>query len=285
MRIVVAGGSGFIGRRLLSELRAGGHDIVVVTREPSSPGEVGWAEVGPAIDGAGAVVNLAGASIGAGRWSSERKRQIVSSRLEATDALVAAIGAAASKPSVHDNASAIGVYGDAGDATVDESAPPGSDFLSEVCVAWEAAAARASVRWVALRTALVVGRDAPSLKLMALPFRLGVGGRLGDGRQWFPWIHLDDLVGLYVRAIDDAQLQGPVNAVAPHQVQQREVARDLGRVLHRPALVPTPAIALRLLLGEQADLLLHGQRAVSARLDGFEFRYRMLEAALEEALG
>jgi uncharacterized protein (TIGR01777 family) len=284
MRIVVAGGSGLIGSRLAQELQTRGDDVVFVTRNPRSTSEVGWTDLGAAVEGADAVVNLAGESIGGGRWTSARKERILASRVDTTDTLVAAISAADVKPRVLVNASGVGIYGDSGDAVVDESAPPGSDFLSEVCVAWEAAAARAPVRWVAMRTALVVGRGAQSLKLMALPFRLGVGGRLGSGRQWFPWIHLDDLVALYVRAIDDDGLGGTLNAVAPQQLQQREAARDLGHVLHRPSLVPTPAPALRLLLGEQADLLLHGQRAVSSRLDGFGFRHQTLQAALEEAL-
>jgi hypothetical protein len=285
MRVVVAGGSGLIGRSLGGRLKGAGHDVIVVTRKPESAAEVAWDEVGKAIDGAGAVVNLAGASIGGGRWTSGRKREILASRVESTEALTAAIAAATARPGVLVNASGIGIYGDAGDAVVDETTPAGSDFLADVCVAWEAAAARSPVRWVAVRTALVVGRGAQALKLMTLPYRLGAGGRLGNGRQWFPWIHLDDLASIYLRAIDDETLQGPVNAVGPQQLRQAEAAQEIGRVLHRPSLVPTPAIALRAVLGEQADLLLHGQRAVSHRLEGIELRHATLRSALEEALG
>ena len=171
-------------------------------------------------------------------------------------------------------ASGIGFAGDAGDAVVDEDAPYGRSFLAAVCAAWEAAGAAAPVRHVAVRTSLAVGPGADAVRLMALPFRLFAGGRLGDGRQWFPWIHLDDLVRVYRLAIDDESLSGPVDAVAPQLFRQRDAARDFGAVLHRPARVPTPAPVLRAVLGEQADLLLHGQRAVSQRLNGFEFRYR-----------
>ena len=174
--------------------------------------------------------------------------------------------------------------GNAGDVVVDETSPPGSSFLAQVCVAWEAAAAEAPVRNVAVRNALVVGRGAHAVRLTALPYRFFVGGPAGGGRQWFPWVHLDDAVRLYRLAIDDESLEGPLDAVAPEQLRQREAARLFGQVLHRPALVPTPGFALRLMLGEQADLVLHGQRAVSRKLDGFEFRYRGLRAALEDAL-
>ncbi len=157
-------------------------------------------------------------------------------------------------------------------------------FLARVCADWEAAAA-VPVRQVAVRTPFVVGAGAPALRLMALPFRLFAGGPAGDGRQWFPWAHLDDIVAVYRRAIDDDSLRGPLNATAPEQLRQREAARALGSVLRRPAILPAPAFALRLLLGEQADLLLHGQRAVSRTLEGLEFRYRGFRAALEDALG
>jgi uncharacterized protein (TIGR01777 family) len=203
--------------------------------------------------------------------------------VDTTKALAGAIAAAEHRPAVFVTASGIDYYGDSREAVVDESSPAGSSFLSRVCVAWEEAATGAEVPHVAVRTALAVGPGAPSIRLMALPFRLLVGGPVGGGRQWFPWIHLDDLVAVYRLAIA-GKLEGPVNAVAPQQIRQREAARDFGAVLHRPAVVPTPAAAVRLLLGEEADLALYGQRAVSASLDGVEFRYRELRAALENAL-
>jgi uncharacterized protein len=188
-------------------------------------------------------------------------------------------------PRVFVSASGIDYFGDSGDAVVDESSPPGETFLARVSVAWEAAAAKAPVRHVSVRTSLVIGPGAQALRLMALPFRFFAGGPVGGGRQWFPWIHLDDIVRLYRQAIEDESLSGPLDAAAPEQLRQREAAREIAAVLHRPSLVPAPAFALRLVLGEQADLLLHGQRAVSRKLNGFEFRYRGLRAALEDALG
>jgi uncharacterized protein (TIGR01777 family) len=191
------------------------------------------------------------------------------------------------RPRVLVNSSGIDFGGDRGDEIVTEGVDPGSSFLARVCNEWEAAACEAcavGVRTVMLRTPLVIGRDAQALKLLALPFRAGVGGPLGDGRQWFPWIHVDDWVALCRRALADEALRGPVNAVAPEELRQRDAARVLGRVLHRPAIVPAPARALRLALGEQADLLLHGQRARSAKLNGVAFRHATLESALAEAL-
>ncbi len=284
MKVVVAGGSGYVGRALTASLLADGNEALVVSRTPVPGRSVGWDGVAAEIDGADAVVNLAGVSLGGPRWTTGRKRAIRASRVDTTLRLVEAIEAAERRPRVLVTASGIDYYGDSGDEAVDETAPPGRSFLAGVCVEWEAAAAAAPVRHVAVRTALVVGPGAQAIRLMALPFRLFAGGPLGNGRQLFPWIHLDDLVRVYRLAIDDGALSGPVNAVAPQQLRQRDAAKDFGAVLHRPALLPAPAFALRLALGEQADLLLHGQRAVSGKLGDFEFRYRALRAALEQAL-
>ena len=283
LKVVIGGGSGLVGQALGESLRADGHEVVGVSRSPR-PGDVSWDTAGSAIDGADAVVNLAGTSLGSLRWTDGRKESIVSSRVETTRRLVQEIEVADARPRVLVTASGIGFAGDAGDDLVDESHAYGTDFLARVCEAWEGVAARAPVRHVAVRTAFVVARGAPSLRLLSLPFRLFAGGPLGGGRQWFPWIHLDDLVSIYRRAIDDESLGGPVHAVGPEQLRQRDAAREVAAVLRRPALVPTPAFALRLLLGEQADLLLHGQHAVSRKLDGFEFRYSRLRPALEDAL-
>jgi uncharacterized protein (TIGR01777 family) len=291
-KVVVAGGSGFIGSALVPALRADGWEVVVLTRRARRDGEVEWdgRTQGPwarELDGAEGVVNLAGESIGSGRWTRARKERILASRVDATRAIVTALGAAMPRPRVLVNASGIDFGGDRGDEIVTEEVAPGSSFLARVCAEWEAAAREAcalGVRTVTLRTPLVIGREAQAVKLMALPFRAGFGGPLGDGEQWFPWVHVDDWVALCRRALVDESLRGPVNAVAPEQLRQRQAARAFGRVLHRPAVMPTPAPALRLLLGEQADLLLHGQRARSEKLNGFGFRYATLESALEEAL-
>jgi uncharacterized protein len=288
VKVVLAGGSGYIGQALARSLLAEGHEAVVLSRRPSrsrAGGRVaGWEAAAGEIDGASAVVNLAGVSIAGPRWTRGRKEAIRASRVNTTRSLIRAIEAAREKPRVFVTASGIDYYGDSGEQVVDESSPAGSSFLAGVCADWEAAAAAAPVRHVAVRTALVVGPRATAIRLMALPFRFFAGGPVGSGRQWFPWVHLDDLVRIYRRAIDDDSLTGAVNAVAPEQLRQRDAARELGRVLHRPSLLSAPAFALRLLLGEEADLLLHGQHAVSRKLDGFEFRYRGLRAALDDAL-
>jgi uncharacterized protein len=280
VKVVLGGGSGYVGRALAGSLSADGHEVVVVSRR----GDVTWDSVSAAVEWADAVVNLAGASIGGRRWTTGRKKAILASRVGTNQKLARAISEAERKPAVFVTASGIDYYGASGDAVVDESSPAGDTWLARVCVEWEAAAA-SPVRTVAVRTSLVVGSGAQAIRLMALPVRFFGGGPVGGGRQWFPWISLDDIVRVYRLAIEDATIEGPVNAVAPEQLRQRDAARDFGAVLHRPAALPTPAAAVRLALGEQADLLLHGQHAVSRKLDGFEFRYRGLRAALQHALG
>jgi hypothetical protein len=283
VEVVVAGGTGLVGRALVASLERDGHGVVVVSREPG-PGRVGWDGVLDAVEGSDAVVNLAGASIGRPRWTAGRKHTLRASRVDTTRRLTEAITVAVRKPDVFVTASGIDYYGDAGEAVVDESSPPGGTFLARLCAEWEAAAEAAPVRRVAVRTALVVGRGAPALRMLALPFRFFAGGPLGSGEQWFPWIQLDDLVSVYRRTLEDTSLAGPVNAVAPQQLRQREAARDVASVLHRPSALPAPAAALRLALGEQADLLLHGQRAVSTKLADEHFAYSELRQALAEAI-
>jgi uncharacterized protein len=283
MKVVVGGGTGLIGTALVASLEADGHETLVVSRTPGER-SVTWDDVAAAVEGADAVVNLAGVSLGGPRWTRGRKQAILASRVETTGSLAEAIAAAGNKPRVLVTASGIDYYGSSGDAIVDESSPRGDTFLAGVCERWEEAAAPAPVRHVAIRTSLAVAREAQAVRLFALPFRLFVGGRLGDGRQWFPWIHLDDLVGVYRRAIEDESLAGPVNAVAPEKLREVDAARAFGEVLHRPALLPAPAFALRIALGDQADLLLQGQRAVSRKLDDYSFRFPTLRGALEQAL-
>jgi uncharacterized protein (TIGR01777 family) len=305
MKVVIAGGTGFLGQPLASAFAAAGHEVVILSRSNSkaSPGShasqdarqprsVAWTpsgDVGPwarEIDGAGAVVNLAGASIAAKRWSAVQKQRILESRLNATRSVVAAVHAASSPPPVVVGGSAVGYYGSLGDEIVTEETPAGSDFLAQVCVRWEAEGWRASsdrTRVVCIRTGLVLERDGGALPPMLPPFRLGAGGPIGSGRQYWPWIHRADWVALVRWAVETAAVSGPVNATGPAPVTNAEFAHALGRAMHRPAFMPAPAFALRLLLGEMADaLLLSGQRAVPAKAErlGFSFHYRTASEAL-----
>jgi uncharacterized protein (TIGR01777 family) len=243
-----------------------------------------WAD---AIEGSDAVVNLAGESIAGRRWSASRKRQILDSRITATRSLVAAINTASSPPPVFLSGSAVGYYGLLDDRRVTESTPPGTDFLARVCVDWETAAAAAAgrARVVALRTGIVLAREGGALPEMLLPFKLGAGGPVGTGKQYWPWIHADDWTALAVWLLRNPAVSGPVNLTAPSPVTNHEFARALGRAMHRPAFLPAPAFALRLILGEMADaLLLSGQRAVPEKAErgGFSFRYTTVDAALAD---
>ena len=297
MKIIIAGGTGFLGRSLARALAEDRHDVIVLTRAPgTSPilrvRLVPWTPNGQAgrwpaeIDGAYAVINLAGESIAAQRWSEARKKLILDSRARATHRLVDAIAAAARPPSVFISGSAVGYYGPLGSEIATEETPAGSDFLARVCVKWEGEAARASspqTRVVCVRTGLVLEKDGGALPKMLPPFRFGLGGRVGSGRQYWPWIHRRDWVDLVRWTIATPTAAGPINATAPNPVTNAEFAHSLGEAIHRPALVPAPAFALRLMLGEMADaLLLSGQRAVPAKAQRlwFTFRYTHLDDAL-----
>ena len=300
MKIVIAGGTGFLGRPLVADLVSGGNEVVVLSRGGGVTGatrSVLWSPDGSAgkwaaeIDGADAVLNLAGESIAGKRWSSAHKEQILDSRVRATRSLVAAIAGALQPPPLFVSGSAVGYYGPRGDEVVTEDTPPGSDFLARVCVQWEAEAARLTgprTRVVFIRTGLVLERDGGALPEMLPPFRFGAGGPVGSGTQYWPWIHRADWIGLVRWAIETAAVSGPLNATAPEPVTNAEFARALGRALHRPAFMPAPACALRLMLGEMADaLLLSGQRVVPAKaqLLGFVFKYAHLNDALAAIFG
>jgi uncharacterized protein len=294
MQVVIAGGRGLLGHALAHRLRGDGQHITVLTRTPRAPGEVKWnpgAEGGAwraVVASADAIVNLAGESIAGQRWTESRKTAILESRLQATRALVLAIRAASRPPPVFISASAMGIYGPRGDEPVTEDTPPGSDFLARVCTAWEeeAHAAADVTRLVLLRTGLVLAREGGALPQMALPFRVFVGGPIGSGRQYMSWIHIDDWVEMARWAIATAACAGPLNVTAPTPVTNREFSQTLGRVLGRPALLPAPAFALRIALGEMADALVSGQRVVPAKAQalGFPFRYPNLEPALRSLL-
>ncbi|HEU4564499.1 MAG TPA: TIGR01777 family oxidoreductase [Gemmatimonadaceae bacterium] len=291
-RIVVTGATGFIGGALLPALEARGWSVARVVRSAASArdGDIVWDPAGGVVDaaqldGVDAVVHLAGEPI-AQRWSAEAKRRIRESRVQGTRTLVRTIARLDRPPRVLVSASAIGVYGDRGDELLDESSPPGRDFLAEVARAWEseaAGAASARTRVVSPRFGIVLAERGGALAKMLPAFRLGGGGRLGDGRQWMSWVSLDDLVASIVFALEHEELEGAVNVVAPNPVTNAEFTDTLGRVLGRPTLVHVPAFALRLMFGEMADAtLLASQRVAPRRLEGAGFRFR--HARLEEAL-
>jgi uncharacterized protein (TIGR01777 family) len=300
--VLVSGATGLVGGRLTDALLHRGDAVRALTRDPAAPARrfgtqvtpVAWDGVSPcgeALANSAAVVHLAGEPIFAGRLTRERRRRIRSSRIDSTHSIARAIGAlpSAQRPQSLVCASAVGYYGDRGDERLDEAAAPGRGFLADVCRDWEAAAARAEdhgVRVVPLRIGIVLAREGGALPRMARPFRLGAGGRLGDGRQWFPWIHIDDLVALIATIIDAEDIRGPVNASAPEPVRNAELTRTLGRVLRRPTPLPVPAFALRLALGELADELLGSRRVTPARAleNGFAFAHADLEDALTREL-
>ena len=303
MRILVSGSTGFVGTSLVQALKRDGHTVARLMRPESSRLEaeglqaqiVRWDPVSgqfdaPAAEGADALVHLAGASIAGGRWNAARKTLLRTSRVDATGHLIGALSRLQRPPRVIVAASAIGYYGDRGDETLTESSPPGSDFLAAVCGEWEAEAARGAefgARVVMLRFGIILAAHGGALARMLLPFKLGVGGRLGSGRQWMSWLTLDEAVGIVKFALASSGLSGPVNTITPHPVQNKDFTRILARALHRPALFPAPAFALRVALGEMADaLLLVSQRVVPTKLQqaGFRFAHPELATALEEAL-
>lgn len=300
MRVALLGGTGFIGDALQSELLDAGHEVVLLARPSTvarlSPqsgvtvvpydGRVDGDWVA-SLEGADAVVNMAGATIGR-RWTAARKEAIRSSRVDLTRTLVEAMGRLDAPPGVLVNASGAGYYGDRGDDVLSENEPPGDDWLSGLAADWEEAAREAEsfgTRVVTMRTGIVFGSGGGSLPLMALPFRFFAGGPLGSGRQWFPWIHLDDIVGLYRAALESDWFSGPLNACAGAE-RQRDVARAIGRALGRPSWLPAPIFAVRLLFGEFADALAASQRVSTERVlaGGYALRWPDMAAAVADAL-
>ena len=297
MDVVISGASGLIGSSLTTSLQADGHRVRRLVRRGVSGGDnIAWdPETGridaPALEAVDAVVNLAGEGIGEQKWTDEQKRRIRDSRVRGTAALAAAAAGREQKPRVFISGSAVGYYGNRGDEMLTEQSAPGDDFLGELCQAWEAetrTAADAGVRTVVIRTGLVLAKHGGALAPLLLPFKLGLGGKQGSGKQWMSWIALVDEVAAIRAAIDNEQLRGPVNLVAPNAVTNEEFARTLGRVLHRPTLLPTPMLPLRLRFGAELvdTLLLSGQHVTPGVLEaaGFTFRQPVLTGALESII-
>lgn len=297
MKILVSGSHGLVGKALLRSLTDDGHEVIRLVRGERAFGspEVEWQPDEGRIDaehleGINAVVHLAGESIASGRWTAEKKRTIRDSRVKGTALLSAAIARLSRPPSVFLSASAIGYYGDRDDELLNETSAPGKDFLSSVCAEWEAAtrtAAEKGIRTVCARFGIILDVNGGALAKMLPPFRMGVGGRVGDGKQWMSWIALDDVISGLKFLIEDQAVQGPVNFVAPNPVTNAEFTKTLGRVLSRPTIFPVPAFGVRLVFGEMADaLLLSSQRVEPSVLEdkGFLFNWPTLEPALRHLL-
>lgn len=297
MRILMTGASGLVGTTLSAALTADGHTVGRFTRPGTQPrpGDVAWNPQTGDFDAktaerADAVVNLAGASIAEGRWTAKRKAILRASRVDLTERLVHGLSRLDQPPAVFISASAIGYYGDRGEESLTELSPPGGDFLSQISRDWETAAMeseRSGMRAVILRFGVILSKKGGALPQMMRPVKMGVGGKLGSGRQWMSWVALDDVVGATRFAIENSGLRGPVNVVSPNPARNEEFTRVLARILHRPAIFPAPAFVLRLMLGEMADaLLLASQRVLPQKLvdANFRFQYAELEPALRAAL-
>jgi uncharacterized protein (TIGR01777 family) len=284
-----------VGTRFTQHAASSGHDCVILTRRPTRPSDIGWDPQQGQLDaqqlrGFDGVVHLAGDNIARGRWTADKKRRIRESRVHGTDLLCRTLAQLDSKPQVIVSASAIGYYGDRGAEVLTEQSPPGSGFLADVCRQWEDAtqpAADAGIRVVRARIGVVLSADGGALKSMLIPFRLGIGGVVGNGQQYMSWISIDDLAAALLFALENTQLSRAVNLVAPAPVTNREFTRSLGRVLSRPTVVPTPAFAVRLALGEMADELLLSSTRVEPRqltAAGYVFRHADVETALRALL-
>lgn len=297
MRVIITGGTGLIGKALCTALVNDQHSVIALSRNPDKSigllsgvrleqwdgkTAAGW---GALVDGADAIINLAGEGIADGRWSKERKKSIRESRINAGLAVMEAIKQATNKPKVLLQASAVGYYGPHGNELVTEETAMGNDFLAKVCHDWEASTVSATpmgVRRAVLRTGVVLSRQGGALPKMAMPFKFFAGGPVGNGKQWLPWIHIDDEVRAIQFLLNQAEASGPFNLSAPNPVTNKEFGQTLGKVMGRPALAPAPAIAMKTIFGEMATVLLDGQRAVPNRLQalGFTFTYPTLEEAL-----
>lgn len=291
--ILIIGGTGFIGSFLINRLKSSGYDITLSTRSPKNATEINWISLSEKeqIELVGkfyGIINLAGAGIADEKWSPERKEVLRKSRIETTASLAKSIVYADTKPEVFISASAVGYYGNSNSTEIDESAPKGKGFLADLSDEWEQAASPAQnfTRLVQPRIGVVLHPKAGALAKMILPFKMFVGGALGSGKQYMPWVHIDDIVAMFLFALEKKDLQGKVNFTAPNPVTMQEFASVLGNALSRPSIMPVPAIALKAMLGESAAMVLEGQRAVPRKLldSGFDFKFPEIRAALVDLL-
>ncbi len=297
-RIAVTGATGRIGTHLVKALKDRGDDVCVLSRNPKRASEKlgveafewdpkGGGAPSEALAGRDVVVHLAGEDVGQ-RWSEDTKTEIAASREKGTRNLITGIFAATPRPTALIGASASGYYGPHGDEVIEESAPPGTDWLAEVCVRWEQQtdAAKLGLRVVKVRTGIVLDTEGGALAKMLPPFKAGLGGSIGSGKQYMPWIHLDDLVGIYLAAIDSPDFAGPINASSPNPATNKEFGKALGKALHRPAVAPVPALVIKGMYGAMSQIILTGVRMVPGRIDelGYEFRHPDLDDALRDTL-
>jgi hypothetical protein len=301
-KVIITGASGLIGKQLFKELLNSGDEITIFARDPASakqklPGAkdyVKWdyLELDPwqkMVDGKNAIIHLAGANISGKRWTEKYKKEILESRIISTQNLIKAIGNSNNKPECFIISSAVGYYGDAGNETLTEASPSGNDFLSKVCTKWELESHKVDelgIRRVNVRTGVVISADGGALKKMLLPFKFFVGGPLGNGKQWFPWLHIDDIIRIYLFALDNPNIQGPLNAVSPGLITMKNFAENIGEVLHRPSIFSVPNIILKIIIGETAEPILASQRVIPEKLlqSGFKFKFENIENALTDLL-
>lgn len=301
-KIIITGATGLIGKKLSEELFKSGYHIIVFSRDSKRAKDVlkkdyeyvDWDYRNPSkwvdkISESDVIIHLAGINLFAKRWNDEFKKEIITSRKDTTKALADVIKSSSNKPKVFISASGVGYYGDGGDKILTEDSSSGDDFLAEVCKVWESEASEVEsvgVRRVSIRTGIVLSTEDGALKRMLLPFKLFVGGPIGNGKQWFPWIHIDDIVGIYKYAAENENLSGAVNAASPNICTMKEFAKTLGKVLNRPSFFSVPKFALKLAIGEAGDVVLMGQRVSVAKLlsSGYKFKFENLEEALKDLL-
>jgi uncharacterized protein (TIGR01777 family) len=301
MKILVTGATGFVGQRVVKQLTDGGDQVVVLTRNIAKGAlyfgnkcqYFMWSDTATlppkeAFDGVDAVINLMGEGIADKRWDEGQKKKIYDSRIVATSNLIEVIKGLSKKPSAFISASAVGIYGNRGDEEINESSTTADDFLSRICKDWEQAASKAKdlgLRTAIIRIGVVIGKDGGALKKMLPIFKLGAGGPVGSGKQYMSWIHVDDIAGMFVRAAKDSSLEGIFNGTSPYPARSKDFARELGKVLHRPAFAPAPALALKLVFGEMSQVLLDGQKVLPVKFKEkkFSYRYPTLEMALTES--